>query len=115
MSQTRGKNSRAKSAPRGRQADKVAITVRLDAERVRQLQAAAEGENRTITNYVETALIRDLEMRDEASRVITMYVAPGVPDRIEPEEVIRGPGESDAAYAKRQALVVALWSIPDNT
>jgi predicted transcriptional regulator len=107
---SRGAGPAAASKP----ATKVAITLRLDAARARQLQAIAEAENRTLTNYVETALIRDLECRDEASRVITMYVAPGAEERIEPEEVIRGPNESDAAYAKRQALVVALWSIPDN-
>ena len=56
---------------------KVAITLRLDAERVRRLQAIADAENRTLTNYVETALLRDLARREEADRVITMYVARG--------------------------------------
>lgn len=93
---------------------KVAITLRLEAASARQLQAIAEGENRTLTNYVETVLLRDLSFRDEASRVITMLVAPGTSTRIAPEEVIRGEGESDAAYDKRRALVADLWSIPDN-
>jgi len=53
-------------------------------------------------------------MCNEAERVITMYVAPGLEGGIEPEEVIRGPDESDEDYAKRQALLVALCSIPDN-
>jgi len=95
-------------------AGKVAITVRLDANRVRRLQAIAEAENRTLTNYVETALLRDLARREEADRVITMYVAPGVPTSIRPEDVVRAEGESDEAYAERQALIVELWSIPHN-
>jgi hypothetical protein len=39
---------------------KVAITLRLDAERVAQLQALAVAENRSLTDYVETAVLRDL-------------------------------------------------------
>jgi predicted transcriptional regulator len=93
-------------------AAKVAITVRLDAARARQLQAIAEAENRTLTNYVETALICDLARRDEASRVITMYAAPGTSTHIDPDDVIRADDETDEAYAKRQALAVELWSIP---
>jgi hypothetical protein len=93
---------------------KVAITLRLDAERVRRLQAVAEAEHRSLTNYVETALLRDLARREEADRVITMHVAPGVPTSIRPEDVARAEGESDEAYAERQALMVELRSIPDN-
>ncbi len=92
---------------------KVAITLRLDAERARQLQAVAKAENRTLTNYVETALIRDLSLRDEAARVITMHAAPGTSSCIAPKDVVRAEGESDAAYAKRRDVLVELWSIPD--
>jgi hypothetical protein len=97
-----------------RQATKVAITLRLDAERVRQLEAIARAENRSLTNYVETALLRDLDRRDEAERVITMYVAPGTSTSIRPEDVIRAEDETDDAYAERQALAMELWSIPAN-
>jgi hypothetical protein len=93
---------------------KVAFALRLDADTARRLQAIAEAENRSLTNYVETALLRDLTRREEAERVITMYVAPGVSTCIRPEDVVRAEGESDEAYAKRQALTVELWSIPDN-
>lgn len=94
---------------------KVAITLRLDPDRAARLQAIAEAENRSLTNYVETVLLRDLARREEADRVITMHVAPGVPSSIRPEDVIRAEGESDADYAERQALMVELWSMPDNT
>lgn len=93
---------------------KVAITLRLDADRARRLQAIAEAENRSLTNYVETVLLRELALREEAERVITMYVAPGTSSTIRPEDVMRAEGETDEDYAARQALTVELWSIPDN-
>jgi hypothetical protein len=93
---------------------KVAVTLRLDPDRVARLQAIAEAENRSLTNYVETALLRDLARREEAGRVITMYVAPGLSTGIRPEDVVRAEGESDHDYAARQGLALELWSIPDN-
>ena len=100
----------ASPAPSG----KVAVTVRLDPLRVQQLQAVAEAENRTLTNYVETALIRDLAVRDEASRVITMRAAAGTSPQIDPAGIVHAEGETDAAYTKRQSLLTELWSIPDS-
>ena len=119
MAQVRIKGTDTPSRPAGsssatRPPGKVAITLRLDGARVRQLQMIAEAENRTLTNYVETALIRDLALRDEAARVITVHAAPGASERIHPDEVVRGEGESEEAYAKRQDLLSALWSIPDS-
>jgi hypothetical protein len=109
-----GRGSAGRPLATHRQPTKVAITLRLDAERVRQLEAIAEAENRSLTNYVETALLRDLERRNEAERVITMYVAPGTSSSIRPEDVVRAEGETDEEYAARQALTVELWSIPGN-
>jgi hypothetical protein len=120
MSQARTQTAGRRPSVRGKRTQatkpggKVAITLRLDAERVAQLQAIADAENRSLTNYVETALLRDLSRRDEAERVITMYVAPGISDSIRPEDVVRAAGESDEDYAARQALMMELWSIPDN-
>jgi hypothetical protein len=92
----------------------VVVTVRLDPVRVQQLQAAAEAENRTLTNDVETALIRDLAIRDEASRVITMHAAPGTSSQIDPAAILRAEDETDLSYARRQSLLTELWSIPDS-
>ena len=75
----------------------------------------AEAESRSLTNYVETALLLDLARREEAERVITMYAVPGTSASIRPEDVVRARGESDEDYAERQVLAVELWSIPDNT
>ncbi len=108
---TKSRGGAAATKPAG----KVAITVRLDAARARRLQALAEAENRTLTNFVETALIRELARHEDADRVITMYVAPGLSPGINPEDVIRTDDETDEEYTKRQALMVALCAIPDNT
>lgn len=117
MAQARKSASPSRRKARGpaaKRGSKVAITLRLDPERVHRLQAIAEAENRSLTNYVETALLRDLALREEADRVITMFVAGGVPDAIRPEDIVRADGESDEAYAERQALLLELWSIPHN-
>ena len=106
----RRRASAAQASPTG----KVAVTIRLDPVRVRQLQAAASAENRTLTNYVETALILGLAQRDEASRVIAMHAAPGTSIRTDPAAILRAAGETDRAYARRQALLTELWSIPDS-
>jgi hypothetical protein len=91
----------------------VAITVRLAPDRVQQLQAAADAENRTLTNYVETALIRNLTQRNEASRVIAMHAAPGTSSQIDPADILRAEGETESAYVRRQSLLTELWSIAD--
>ena len=114
MTNARKKTPSTSAAQRSISPKKVAITLRLDPDRVKRLQSLAETENRTLTNYVETALIRDLSLREEAARVITLLAAPGTSSIIAPEDVVRGEGEADAAYARRRALAVDLWSIPDN-
>jgi hypothetical protein len=52
--------------------------------------------------------------KNACDQIITMYVVPGTPAEIAPEEVVRADDETDEAYAKQQALAVGLWSIPDN-
>jgi hypothetical protein len=109
-----GSTRRTSGAKPQKSPRKVAITVRLDAARAQQLEVVAEAENRSLTNYVETALIRDLTLRDEAARVITVLAAPGTSERISPDAIMRGDGETDTAYAKRQELLTELWSVPDS-
>jgi hypothetical protein len=94
-------------------ATKSAVTLRLDAGKMQALQAFAAAENRSLTNFIETTLIRSLTAREEAARVITMRVAPGASTAISPDEVVRGVGETDEDYAARQDLMVKLWSLPD--
>ena len=86
-STARDSDARRSGAPK-----KVAITLRLDPDRAKRLQILAETENRTLTNYVETALIRDLSLREDAARVITVLATPGTSNNIAPEDVVRGAG-----------------------
>jgi hypothetical protein len=67
-----------------------------------------------LKNDVETALVQGLSMQNEAACLITVRAAPETATRITPEDVVRGGEESDTAYAKRQALLVDLWAIPDS-
>jgi hypothetical protein len=78
---------------------KTAITVRVDPTRLRALQQFAAAENRSLTNFIETTLIRSLAAREEAARVITMRAAPGTAKDVAPDSIIRGAGETDADYA----------------
>ena len=58
-------------------------------------------------------MTRSAARGEKADCLITMYVAPGVLSS-PTEDVVRAEGESDEDYADRQALIVKLWSIPDN-
>jgi hypothetical protein len=92
---------------------KEAITIRLEPSQMARLRAVAREQNRSLTNYVETAILRDLTSWDERSRVITQFVAPGVPDKIDRDDVQRPPHMTDEQYAAHQDFAVDLWSIPD--
>src|SRR5919199_314883 len=89
-----------------------AITLRLDPKSFGRLAAIASAENRTPTNYVETLVLRDLEAKDEANRVITVYAAPETVNLV-PGELERTEGETDDRYARRKRLVDELMSISD--
>ena len=89
-----------------------AITLRLDSGRFRRLAAIAGAENRTPTNYVETLVLRDLDAKDEADRVIAVHAAPETANLV-PGPLERTEGESDKRYAQRKKLVDELMSIPD--
>jgi len=89
-----------------------ALTLRVDMAQFRRLAAVAKSENRTPTNYVETVLLRDLDAKDDARRVITVQMAPEAA-RIKPGKLERSPGESASRYARRKKLVDELLSIAD--
>ncbi len=97
----------------GRTGTKVPVTLRLDADRFKRLEILARAENRTVTNFVETAVLRDMEAKEEAARVITMFVPPKAA-ALTPGPLVRTEGESDERYAERSALMDVLFSIPDS-
>jgi hypothetical protein len=92
---------------------KVTVTLYLDADFARRLQTIADAAHHSLAAHVEDVRLREVAAREEANRLITMYVAPGASDSIRPEDVIRTEGESDEDYATRQKLTAELWSIPD--
>ncbi len=111
MVNTRGSSSKGSaSVGRGR---KVPITLRIDEIGFQKLALLAEAENRTPTNYVETALLRDMAAKEEAARVITMFV-PAEAVEVTAGPLLRSEGESDERYAERSALFDRLFDIPDS-
>nr|WP_294544330.1 hypothetical protein [uncultured Rhodopila sp.] len=111
MANTGGSSSKVSAgAGRGR---KVPITLRIDEVRFKKLALLAEAENRTPTNYVETALLRDMAAKEEAARVITMFVPPEAAG-VTAGPLLRSEGESDERYAERSALFDRLFDIPDS-
>lgn len=92
---------------------KQAITLRLDPAKFRRLELLAQAENRTPTNYVETAVLRDMEAKEKAARVITMLV-PKEAAELLPGALMRTEGESDERYAERSTLMDKLFAVPDS-
>ncbi len=92
---------------------KLAITLRLDEARFRKLEMLAAAENRSVTNYVETALLRDMAAKEEAARPLTMFV-PADAAALAPGALHRNPDESDARYAERAAIMDRLFDLPDS-
>lgn len=60
--------------------------------------------DRTLTNYVETLLMRDLLDHDDNGK-ITVFAPEGLPDA---NDIVRDPGESDASYAERKEAIGAI-------
>lgn len=106
------RKSRDRAGFSGKGAAKQAITLRLDPAKFRRLELLARAENRSPTNYVETAILRDMEAKEEAARVITMFVPKEATDLV-PGALLRTEGESDERYAERSALMDKLFAIPD--
>ena len=112
MTHVRGLLSEQAGSPT-RKGRKVPITLRIDEARFHKLTLLAEAENRTPTNYVETALLRDMAAKEEAARMITMLAPADVADTA-PAALLRTEGESDERYAERSLLFDRLFAIPDS-
>jgi predicted transcriptional regulator len=91
---------------------KVALTLRIGEADFQTLQRLAKAENRSPTNYVETALLQNIAAKAEVAAAITMYV-PADAAAIEPGPLVRTDGESGSRYAQRVALMDELFAIPD--
>jgi predicted transcriptional regulator len=84
------------------------VTVRLDPEAHARLQQIAKAEHRSVAAVLERLVEREIKVRDEAERVIRVYVAPEVQGQPQ-GEILRHAGESDAAYARRSATLKKLF------
>lgn len=80
------------------------ITMRLDPSILSAAKVRAKANNRTLTNYVETLLMRDLVDHDDNVK-ITIFAPEGLPDQ---DDLVRDAGESDASYAERKEAIGAI-------
>jgi len=95
---------------RGR--EKIAVTVLLDPESFRALEAVAEAESLSTSEMALSAVIRDLEARQEVARGVSMFVAAEALG-LAPGPLVRTEGESDERFAQRSALMDQLFAMPD--
>src|SRR5450631_1185171 len=76
------------------------ITVRLDPKVRDRVQRIAAHEHRSVAAYVQMLIERDLRARDDAERVIHVFVAPELEGE-PPGTLVREAGETDERYAER--------------
>jgi hypothetical protein len=76
------------------------ITVRLDPDVRDRVQRIAAHEHRSVAAYVQMLIERDLHARDDAERVIHVFVAPEL-EGVPPGILGREDGETDEHYAER--------------
>jgi hypothetical protein len=85
------------------------ITVRLDQATRDRVQRIAAFEHRSIAGYVQMLIERDLQARDEAERVIHVFVAPELAN--EPIGTVgREDSECDEDYAARASALDTLFN-----
>ena len=79
------------------------MTIRLDPAVLKAARTRARRQNRTLTNYIETVLRRDLDLESEGSRV-EVIAPPGLRDH----EPVPLAGESPKRREFRRRLISAL-------
>jgi hypothetical protein len=84
------------------------ITVRLDPTTRDRVQRIAAFEHRSVAGYIHMLIDRDLQARDEAERVVHVFVAPELADT-QLGTVGREEGESEEDYARRAAALDTLF------
>lgn len=79
------------------------VTLRLDPSLLKAARSKAAGDNRTLTNYIETLMRRDLQIADEEP--ILEVIAP--PD-IRNSVAVPLPGETQQECQRRDAIFNAV-------
>ena len=80
-----------------------AFTMRFRPEVAEFVQAQASAGNRSVTNFVETLLLREKSRFEESQRQLTVQVVANLL-RHEQHELVRDTNEADAEYAARSEL-----------
>jgi predicted transcriptional regulator len=87
------------------------ITVRLDHQLRDRVQRIAAAEHRSVAGYVQMLIERDVTTREEAERVIHVFVASELRDA--PLGTVgREDGETDEEYAQRAKALDTLFGAP---
>ena len=84
-----------------------AFTMRFQSEVAEFVQAQASAANRSVTNFVETLLLREKRRLEESQRELTVQAAADLL-RHERHDLVRDADEGDAEYAARSELFGAL-------
>ena len=84
-----------------------AFTMRFRPEVAEFVQAQASASNRSVTNFVETLLLREKSRFEESQRQLTVQAVTDLL-RHERHDLVRDADEADAEYATRSELFGAL-------
>jgi hypothetical protein len=84
-----------------------AFTIRFQPEVADFVQARARAENRSVTNYVETLLLREKAQIEKREGRLTVQADPELL-RQEGHQLVREDDETDEEYAGRRVLFEAL-------
>jgi hypothetical protein len=80
-----------------------AFTMRFRPEVAEFVQAQASAGNRSVTNFVETLLLREKSRFEESQRQLTVQAVADLL-RHERHDLVRDADEADAEYAARSEL-----------
>ena len=80
-----------------------AFTMRSRSDVAEFVQSQASASNRSVTNFVETVLMREKARFEESQRGFTVQAAAELLQH-EPHELVRDTDESDDEYGGRSAL-----------
>jgi hypothetical protein len=80
-----------------------AFTMRFQPEVAEFVQAQASAGNRSVTNFVETLLLREKSRFEESQRQLTVQAVADLL-RHERHDLVRDADEADAEYAARSEL-----------
>jgi predicted transcriptional regulator len=84
------------------------ITVRLDHRLRDRVQQIAVAEHRSVAGYLQMLIERDVNARDEAERIVQVFVAPELRDA-PLGSVGREEGETDEEYERRARALDTLF------